>query len=31
MPQNGIITPTMRVEDSLWMVIWVAVGGRGRL
>jgi hypothetical protein len=30
-PQNGIITPNvMRVEDSLWMVIWVAVGGRGR-
>jgi urea transport system permease protein len=29
-PQNGIITPNvMRVEDSLWMVIWVAVGGRG--
>ena len=31
-PQNGIITPNvMRVEDSIWMVIWVAVGGRGRL
>jgi urea transport system permease protein len=31
-PQNGIITPNvMRVEDSVWMVIWVAVGGRGRL
>jgi urea transport system permease protein len=31
-PQNGIITPNvMRVEDSIWMVIWVAVGGRGTL
>lgn len=31
-PQNGIITPNiMGVEDSIWMVIWVAVGGRGRL
>jgi urea transport system permease protein len=31
-PQNGIMTPNvMRVEDSIWMVIWVAVGGRGRL
>jgi urea transport system permease protein len=31
-PQNGIVTPNvMRVEDSVWMVIWVAVGGRGRL
>ncbi len=31
-PQNGIITPNlMRVEDSIWMVIWVALGGRGRL
>ena len=31
-PQNGIITPNvMRVEDSIWMVIWVAVGGRGKL
>jgi hypothetical protein len=31
-PQNGIVTPnTMRVEDSIWMVIWVAVGGRGTL
>jgi urea transport system permease protein len=31
-PQNGIITPNvMRVEDSIMMVIWVAVGGRGRL
>jgi urea transport system permease protein len=31
-PQNGIVTPNvMRVEDSIWMVIWVAVGGRGRL
>jgi hypothetical protein len=31
-PQNGIITPNaMRVESSIWMVIWVAVGGRGRL
>lgn len=30
-PQNGIVTPNiMRVEDSIWMVIWVAVGGRGR-
>jgi urea transport system permease protein len=31
-PQNGIITPNvMRVEDSIWMVIWVALGGRGKL
>jgi urea transport system permease protein len=31
-PQNGIVTPNvMRVEDSIWMVVWVAVGGRGRL
>lgn len=31
-PQNGIITPNiMRVEDSIWMVIWVALGGRGNL
>lgn len=31
-PQTGIITPSvMRVEESIWMVIWVAVGGRGRL
>lgn len=31
-PQNGIVTPNvMRVEDSIWMAIWVAVGGRGRL
>lgn len=31
-PQNGIITPNiMRVEDSIWMVIWVALGGRGHL
>jgi urea transport system permease protein len=31
-PQNGIITPNiMRVEDSIWMIIWVALGGRGRL
>jgi len=31
-PQNGIITPNvMGVDDSIWMVIWVAVGGRGRL
>lgn len=31
-PQNGIVTPNvMRVEDSIWMVIWVAVGGRGTL
>jgi urea transport system permease protein len=31
-PQNGIITPNiMRVEDSIWMVVWVALGGRGRL
>ena len=31
-PQNGIITPNaMRVEDSIWMVIWVAVGGRSTL
>ncbi len=28
-PQNGIITPNvMRVEDSIWMIIWVALGGR---
>lgn len=31
-PQNGILTPNiMRVEDSIWMVIWVALGGRGHL
>jgi urea transport system permease protein len=31
-PQNGIITPNiMRVEDSIWMIVWVALGGRGRL
>jgi urea transport system permease protein len=31
-PQNGIVTPNvMRVEDSIWMVIWVAAGGRGKL
>ncbi len=31
-PQNGIITPNvMRVEDSIWMVIWVALGGRGNI
>lgn len=31
-PQNGIMTPNvMRVEDSIWMVIWVAIGGRGKL
>jgi urea transport system permease protein len=31
-PQTGIIPPSvMRVEESIWMVIWVAVGGRGRL
>jgi urea transport system permease protein len=31
-PQNGIITPNvMRVEDSIWMIIWVALGGRGHL
>jgi urea ABC transporter permease protein UrtC len=31
-PQNGIITPNiMRVEDSIWMIIWVALGGRGYL
>ncbi len=31
-PQNAIITPNiMRVEDSIMMVIWVALGGRGRL
>jgi urea transport system permease protein len=31
-PQNGIITPNiMQVADSIWMVIWVAVGGRGKL
>lgn len=31
-PQTGIITPSrMKVEESIMMVIWVAVGGRGRL
>ncbi len=31
-PQVGIITPqNMNVEASILMVIWVAVGGRGRL
>jgi hypothetical protein len=31
-PQTGIIAPhDMRVEISIWMVIWVAVGGRGTL
>ncbi len=31
-PQNGIITPNiMRVEDSIWMIVWVALGGRGCL
>lgn len=31
-PQNGIITPDMmRVPASIGMVIWVALGGRGRL
>jgi len=31
-PQNGIVTPNiMRVEDSINFVIWVALGGRGRL
>ncbi len=31
-PQNGIITPNiMRVEDSILMVVCVALGGRGRL
>jgi urea transport system permease protein len=31
-PQTGIITPNiMKVEDSIWMVVWVAMGGRGRL
>ena len=31
-PQTGIITPNiMKVEDSIMMVIWVALGGRGRL
>jgi urea transport system permease protein len=31
-PQMGIITPArMKVEESIMMVIWVAVGGRGRL
>jgi len=31
-PQNGIITPNiMRVEDSVFFVIWVAFGGRGNL
>ncbi len=31
-PQNGIVTPNiMRAEDSILFVIWVALGGRGRL
>jgi len=31
-PQMGIITPArMKVEESIMMVIWVALGGRGRL
>jgi urea transport system permease protein len=31
-PQNGIITPNiMRVEDSVFLVICVAMGGRGTL
>jgi urea transport system permease protein len=31
-PQTGIITPNnMTVSESIVMVIWVAVGGRGRL
>jgi urea ABC transporter permease protein UrtC len=31
-PQTGIITPNnMTVAESIVMVIWVAVGGRGRL
>src|SRR5262249_15949101 len=31
-PQVGIITPqNMNVEASILMVIWVALGGRGRL
>lgn len=31
-PQNAIITPNiMRVSDSIWMVVWVALGGRGKL
>jgi urea transport system permease protein len=31
-PQTGIITPNiMKVEDSIWMVVWVAMGGRGKL
>ncbi len=31
-PQVGIITPqNMSVEESILMVVWVAVGGRGRL
>ena len=31
-PQVGIITPqNMNVEASIMMVIWVALGGRGKL
>jgi urea transport system permease protein len=31
-PQTGIVTPqNMNVEASILMVIWVALGGRGRL
>jgi urea transport system permease protein len=31
-PQVGIITPqNMSVEESIFMVIWVALGGRGKL
>ena len=29
-PQTGIITPSnMQAAESLWVVVWVAVGGRG--
>ena len=32
MPQNGIITPAkMMAVESLVMIVWVAVGGRGTL
>lgn len=31
-PQVGIITPqNMSVEESIFMVVWVALGGRGKL
>ena len=31
-PQTGIITPAnMQAAESLWVVVWVAVGGRGTI